>query len=142
MAAASLKASADSGRKPAAAGVYRAGVEVQPLSGASMDGFSRVSIAAGSYARAVHAAGDVQRLSVDKARRDFAPCAFVNRLHRGPGNIHLRGALRMGLLLQVHQTDDLVFVQRQQDRRCAASPLGAEGVDLRPAADPAVPWRS
>ena len=60
MAAASLKASADSGRKPAASGVYRAGVEVQPLSGASMDGVSRVSRvspAAGSYARAVLAAG-------------------------------------------------------------------------------------
>ena len=62
MAAAPPKASADSGCKPAAAGVYRAGVEVQPLSGASMDGVSRVSRvspAAGSYARAVLAAGGI-----------------------------------------------------------------------------------
>ena len=61
MAAAPLKASADSGRKPAASGVYRAGVEVQLLSGASMDAVSiaGASPAAGSYARTVLAAAGI-----------------------------------------------------------------------------------
>lgn len=48
---------------------------------------------------AVVSAGDSHRLSVDEARRDFVPRAFVDFLHGGARNIHLRGALLMGLLL-------------------------------------------
>ena len=69
-----------------------------------------------SSADAVVSPGDVQRLPVDKTRCDLAPCAFVNLLHGRAGNIHLRGTLLVGLLLQVNQPNDFVLVQRQQDR--------------------------
>ena len=35
----------------------------------------------------------------------------------------------MGLLLQVNQPNDLVFVQRQQDRLGILAPIGAEGIN-------------
>ena len=44
-----------------------------------------------------------------------------------------------GTVFQIHQPDDLVFVQRQQDRRSAPAPVRAEGIDLRFAADPSAP---
>ena len=52
-----------------------------------------------SAADAVVSASDSHRLSVDEARRDFVPRAFVDFLHGGARNIHLRGALLMSLLL-------------------------------------------
>ena len=36
----------------------------------------------------------------------------------------------MGLLLQVNQPNDLVFVQRQQDRLGILAPVGAEGINF------------
>ena len=48
----------------------------------------------------------------------------------------------MGLLLQVNQPDDLVFVQRQQDRLGVPGSVGAECIDLWCAADPTTSWRS
>jgi CRP/FNR family transcriptional regulator, anaerobic regulatory protein len=48
----------------------------------------------------------------------------------------------VGLLLQVNQSNDLVFVQRQQDRLGILTPAGAEGINLWHAADPTAPWRS
>ena len=95
-----------------------------------------------SSADAVVSSGDVQRFPVDKTRCDLAPCAFVNLLHGRSGNVHLRGTLLVGLLLQVNQPDDLVFVQRQQDRLGILAPVGAECIDLRYAADPTAQWRS
>ena len=86
--------------------------------------------------------GDVQRFPVDKTRCDLAPCAFVNLLHGRAGNIHLRGTLLVGLLLQVNQPNDLVFVQRQQDRLGILAPVGAEGINLWCATNTTAPWRS
>ena len=90
-------------------------------------------------ADAVVSSGDVQRFPVDKTRCDLAPRAFVNLLHGRSGNVHLRGTLLVGLLLQVNQPDDLVFVQRQQDRLGILAPVGAEFIDLRYAANPTAP---
>jgi len=90
-------------------------------------------------ADAVIPAGDAQRLSVDKTRRDLLPGAFVDLLYGGTGNVHLGSTLLMGTLFQIHQPDDLIFVQRQQNRRSAPAPVRAEGIDLRFAADPSAP---
>ena len=86
--------------------------------------------------------GDVQRFPVDKTSCDLAPCASVNLLHGRAGNVHLRGTLLVGLLLQVNQPNDLVLVQRQQDRLGILIPVGAECIDLRCATNPTAPWRS
>ena len=86
---------------------------------------------------------DLQRLPMDKACRDLAPRAFVNLLHCGAGNIHLSGALLMGLQLQINQSNDLVFVQRQQDRLSVPVPVWTERVNLRYSANPTAsrrPW--
>jgi len=77
-----------------------------------------------SSADTVVSTGDVQRFPVDKTRCDLAPCAFVNLLHGRAGNVHLRGTLLVGLPLQVNQPNDLVLVQRQQDRLGILIPLG------------------
>ena len=53
-----------------------------------------------------------------------------------------RSTLLVGLLLQVNQPDDLVLVQRQQDRLGILAPVGAEGINLWYATNPAAPWRS
>ena len=95
-----------------------------------------------SSADAVVSPGDVQRFPVDKTRCDLAPCAFVNLLHGRAGNVHLRGTLLVGLLLQVNQPNDLVFVQRQQDRLGILAPVWAEGINLWYATNPTAPWRS
>jgi len=50
--------------------------------------------------------------------------------------------LLVGLLLQVNQPNDLVFVQRQQDRLGSLAPVGAERIDLWCATNPTAPWRS
>ena len=83
-----------------------------------------------SSADAVVSPGDVQRFPVDKTRCDLAPCAFVNLLHGRAGNVHLGGTLLVGSLLQVNQPNDLVFVQRQQDRLGILAPVGTECIDL------------
>ena len=83
-----------------------------------------------SSADTVVSPGDVQRFPVDKTRCDLAPCAFVNLLHGRAGNVHLRGTLLVGLLLQVNQPNDLVLVQRQQDRLGILAPVGAECIKL------------
>ena len=83
-----------------------------------------------SSADTVVSPSDAQRLPVDKTRCDLAPCAFVNLLHSRAGNVHLCGTLLVGLLLQVNQPNDLVFVQRQQDRLGILAPVGAEGINL------------
>ena len=95
-----------------------------------------------SSADAVVSPGDVQRFPVDKTRCDLAPCAFVNLLHGRAGNVHLSGTLLVGLLLQVNQPNDLVFVQRQQDRLGILAPVGTECIDLWYATNSTVPWRS
>ena len=95
-----------------------------------------------SSADAVVSPGDVQRFPVDKTRCDLAPCAFVNLLHGRAGNVHLCGTLLVGLLLQVNQPNDLVLVQRQQDRLGILAPVGAEGINLWYATNPTAPWRS
>jgi len=95
-----------------------------------------------SSADAVVSPCDVQRFPVDKARCDLAPCDFVNLLHGRAGNIHLHGTLLVGLLLQVNQPNDLVLVQRQQDRLDILAPVGAEFIDLRCVTNPTAPWRS
>ena len=83
-----------------------------------------------SSADTVVSPGDVQRFPVDKTRCDLAPCAFVNLLHGRAGNIHLYGTLLVGLPLQVNQPNDLILVQRQQDRLGILAPVGAEGINL------------
>ena len=83
-----------------------------------------------SSADTVVSPSDVQRLPMDKTRCDLAPCAFVNLLHGRAGNVHLCGTLLVGLLLQVNQPNDLVFIQRQQDRLGILAPVGAEGINL------------
>ena len=83
-----------------------------------------------SSADAVVSPGDVQRFTMDKTRCDLAPCAFVNLLHGRAGNVHLSGTLLVGLLLQVNQPNDLVFVQHQRDRLGILAPVGAEGINL------------
>lgn len=95
-----------------------------------------------SSADAVVSPGDVQRFPVDKTRCDLAPCAFVNLLHGRAGNVHLSGTLLVGLLLQVNQPNDLVFVQRQQDRLGILAPVRAECIDLWYATNSTAPWRS
>ena len=95
-----------------------------------------------SSADAVVSPGDVQRFPVDKTRCDLASCAFVNLLHGRAGNVHLCGTLLVGLLLQVNQPNDLVFVQRQQDRLGILAPVGAEGINLWCTTNPTAPWRS
>ena len=82
-----------------------------------------------SAADAVVPPGDVQRFPMDKARCDLAPCAFINLLHGRTGNIHLRGTLLVGLLLQVNQPNGLVLVQRQQDRLGILTFYGTECID-------------
>ena len=49
------------------------------------------------------------------------------------------GTLLVGLLLQVNQPNDLVLVQRQQDRLGILAPVGAESVNLWYATNPAAP---
>lgn len=61
-------------------------------------------------------AGDVQRLPVDEAGGELAPCVFIDLLHGRTRNIHLRGTLLVSLLLQIDETDDLVLIERQQNR--------------------------
>ena len=95
-----------------------------------------------SSADTVVSTGDVQRFPVDKTRCDLAPCAFVNLLHGRAGNVHLCGTLLVGLPLQVNQPNDLVLVQRQQDRLGILTPAGAEGINLWCATNPTAPWRS
>ena len=95
-----------------------------------------------SSADTVVSTGDVQRFPVDKTRCDLAPCAFVNLLHGRAGNVHLCGTLLVGLLLQVNQPNDLVLVQRQQDRLDILVPVGAEFIDLWCATNPTAPRRS
>ena len=95
-----------------------------------------------SSADAVVSPDDVQRFPVDKTRCDLAPCDFVNLLHGRAGNVHLCGTLLVGLLLQVNQPNDLVFVQRQQDRLGILAPVRAEGINLWYATNPTAPWRS
>lgn len=95
-----------------------------------------------SSADTVVSPGDVQRFLMDKTRCDLAPCAFVNLLHGRAGNVHLRGTPLVGLLLQVNQPNDLVLVQRQQDRLDLLAPVGAEGINLWRATNPTAPWRS
>ena len=95
-----------------------------------------------SPADAVVSPGDVQRFPVDKTRCNLAPCAFVNLLHGRAGNVHLCGTLLVGFLLQVNQPNDLVLVQRQQDRLGILAPVGAEGINLWCAANPTASWRS
>ena len=51
----------------------------------------------------------------------------------------MRGTLFVGLLLQVNQTNDLVFVQCQQDRLGILTPVGAEGINLWCATNPTAP---
>ena len=85
---------------------------------------------------------DVQRFPVDKTRCDLAPCDFVNLLHGRAGNVHLCGTLLVGLLLQVNQPDDLVLVQRQQDRLGILAPVWAEGINLWYITNPTAPRRS
>ena len=63
-------------------------------------------------------AGDVQRLPVDEAGGELAPRVFIDLLDRRTRNIHLRGTLLVRLLLQIDETDDLVLIERQQNR-CA-----------------------
>ena len=82
-----------------------------------------------SAADAVVPPGDVQRFPMDKASCDLTPCAFINLLHGRAGNIHLRGTLLVGLLLQVNQPNDLILVQRQQDRLGILTFYGAECID-------------
>ena len=36
--------------------------------------------------------------------------SLVDLRHCGPGNVHLSGALLMSQLLQIHKTDNLVFI--------------------------------
>ena len=95
-----------------------------------------------SSADAVVSPGDVQRFPVAKTRCDLAPCAFVNLLHGRAGNVHLSGTLLVGSLLQVNQPNDLVFVQRQQDRLGILAPVGTECIDLWYATNSTAPWRS
>ena len=95
-----------------------------------------------SSADAVVSPGDVQRFPMDKTRCDLAPCAFVNLLHGRAGNVHLSGTLLVGLLLQVNQPNDLVFVQRQQDRLGILAPVRTECIDLWYATNSTAPWRS
>ena len=95
-----------------------------------------------SSADAVVSPGDVQRFPEDKTRYDLAPCASVNLLHGRAGNVHLRGTLLVGLLLQVNQMNGLVLVQRQQDRLGILAPVWAEGINLWYATNPTAPWRS
>ena len=47
------------------------------------------------------------------------------------------GTLRFG-----NQPNDLILVQRQQDRLDILAPVGAEGIDLWRATNPTSPWRS
>ena len=95
-----------------------------------------------SSADAVVSPGDVQRFPVDKTRCGLAPCIFANLLHGRAGNVHLSGTLLVGLLLQVNQPNDLVFVQRQQDRLGILAPVGTECIDLWYATNLTAPWRS
>ena len=95
-----------------------------------------------SSADTVVSPSDVQRLPVDKTRCDLAPCDFVNLLHGRAGNVHLCGTLLVGLLLQVNQPNDLVFVQRQQDRLGILAPVETECIDLWYATNLTAPWRS
>jgi hypothetical protein len=95
-----------------------------------------------SSADTVVSPGDVQRFPVDKTRCDLAPCAFVNLLHGRAGNVHLRGTPLVGLLLQVNQPNDLVLIQRQQNRLDILAPVGAEFIDLWYITNPTAPWRS
>ena len=48
----------------------------------------------------------------------------------------------VGLLLQVNQPNDLVLVQRQQDRLDILAPVGAEFIDSWYVTNPTAPWRS
>ena len=63
-------------------------------------------------------------------------------LHGRAGNVHLCGTLLVGLLLQVNQPNDLILVQRQQDRLTIPTSVGTECIDLWCATNPTAPWRS
>ena len=92
-----------------------------------------------SFAEPVISPGYDKALSKDDTPGNFFPGSFINFCDSCPGNVHLGSTLLMGTLFQIHQPDDLIFVQRQQDRRSASAPVRAEGIDLRFAADPSAP---
>ena len=52
-----------------------------------------------SAADAIAAAGNVQRLSIYEASRNFAPRTLIDLLHGGAGDVHLFSALSVGPLL-------------------------------------------
>lgn len=79
-------------------------------------------------------AGNSKLPPVDNTGCQLSPCAFINFLYRGAGNIHLQGARLVGLLLQIHQSNHFIFIQRQKNWLFLCSAFGAEGAYLRQAA--------
>ena len=68
------------------------------------------------FADSVISAGNDEPFPVYDALCKLITGTFINFRDRCAGNIHLRGALFMGFLFQVNQTDHFIFIQCKCDR--------------------------
>ena len=68
-----------------------------------------------SSTNSIVTAGNHQPLAINQTSRNLVPCIFIDFLHCGARNIHLCRALPMVLSFQIHQSDYLIFIQRQQN---------------------------
>jgi len=60
-------------------------------------------------------AGNDNRLAFDNGLSQFSAGGFVNTLDGGAGNMHLPGAVLLGIILEIDQSYDLVFVDGEYD---------------------------
>ena len=86
-----------------------------------------------AVAQAVASACDHERLAANQAVCNLCPCRFVDFGRCCPRNIHLRGALLVGVFHQVDQPHGFVFIHGQRFRR--RDTFGYKAVELRLGAD-------
>ena len=73
--------------------------------------------AAGCRADRIRAARDEEGPPLDECRSDPLACGDVKRLHRRPGDLHLRRALLLREAEVIHEADRLILLDSQIDRR-------------------------
>lgn len=89
-----------------------------------------------SAANSIITAGDHERSSVDETGGQLSSGALIDLLYGRAGNIHLKGALLVRLLLQVYQTDDLIFIKGQANRSLILTVFRIKGINRWLLADP------
>lgn len=89
-----------------------------------------------SAANPIITAGDHESSSVDETGGQLSSGALIDLLYGRAGNIHLKGALLVRLLLQVYQTDDLIFIKGQANRSLILTVFRIKGINRWLLADP------